>query len=263
MNQLYRNSAENVAVIVTGCDSGFGRQISLQLAEKGATVFSGCYTRVCDSRPYLLFSRDSAVVMQRGAGSTHATPPPPPVLRPTHFSMLPKLGSFKGGLPGTWASWLRQPLALSAGRDLRRVGSPVRQASGAIAAGGQEPLPAQQRRGDARRSGRLLAGGVSPPCSHLLAVRLCILICAISRCFDLRVPFPRLPRCCWPSWKVGGRRSYSLPGGQRDWRMPDGRGLHPDDPVDTRCVRRGNPSAADRRCTAHPLAAPDLCTWIF
>ena len=45
--RLFRKSANNVAVIVTGCDSGFGRQISLQLAEKGATVFSGCFTQVC------------------------------------------------------------------------------------------------------------------------------------------------------------------------------------------------------------------------
>ena len=46
-SRLFRKSANNVAVIVTGCDSGFGRQISLQLAEKGATVFSGCFTQVC------------------------------------------------------------------------------------------------------------------------------------------------------------------------------------------------------------------------
>lgn len=32
------------AVFITGCDTGFGRMLSLQLAERGFTVFAGCLT---------------------------------------------------------------------------------------------------------------------------------------------------------------------------------------------------------------------------
>ncbi|KAJ1563953.1 hypothetical protein HK405_000189, partial [Cladochytrium tenue] len=33
-----------LAVLVTGCDSGFGRAIAVQLAARGFTVFAGCLT---------------------------------------------------------------------------------------------------------------------------------------------------------------------------------------------------------------------------
>ena len=50
---LFRNvssiKAEKRAVVVTGCDSGFGRMIALRLHDLGATVYAGCISRSsCD-----------------------------------------------------------------------------------------------------------------------------------------------------------------------------------------------------------------------
>ena len=75
-----------------------------------------------------------------------------------------------GGMPGAGTGWQSQPFAASAGRDVCRLGGPVRGARGAVAAGGQERLLAQQRRGDARRSGRLLAGKLVCPSSYAQAL---------------------------------------------------------------------------------------------
>ena len=48
---LFRNvsSIKQRAVVVTGCDSGFGRMIALRLHDLGATVYAGCISRSsCD-----------------------------------------------------------------------------------------------------------------------------------------------------------------------------------------------------------------------
>ena len=38
------NLSNELAVYVTGCDSGFGKSVSLLLAKRGFVVFSGCLT---------------------------------------------------------------------------------------------------------------------------------------------------------------------------------------------------------------------------
>eukprot|EP00591_Stephanopyxis_turris_P003758 CAMPEP_0195526588 /NCGR_PEP_ID=MMETSP0794_2-20130614/27744_1 /TAXON_ID=515487 /ORGANISM="Stephanopyxis turris, Strain CCMP 815" /LENGTH=303 /DNA_ID=CAMNT_0040657315 /DNA_START=285 /DNA_END=1193 /DNA_ORIENTATION=+ len=38
------NSKKELAVCITGCDSGFGRDLSFALSERGFTVFAGCLT---------------------------------------------------------------------------------------------------------------------------------------------------------------------------------------------------------------------------
>jgi hypothetical protein len=36
--------AKHLAVVITGCDSGFGRELALRAADAGYTVFAGCLT---------------------------------------------------------------------------------------------------------------------------------------------------------------------------------------------------------------------------
>ena len=39
-----KEDSREIAVYITGCDSGFGRSLSFLLAERGFIVFSGCLT---------------------------------------------------------------------------------------------------------------------------------------------------------------------------------------------------------------------------
>ena len=42
---LELDNLENRAVFVTGCDSGFGRALTIKLAKNGLPVFAGCLTK--------------------------------------------------------------------------------------------------------------------------------------------------------------------------------------------------------------------------
>jgi len=46
------NGGVELAVLITGCDSGLGHQLALRLAKEGIVVFAGCYQNPTDSKPF-------------------------------------------------------------------------------------------------------------------------------------------------------------------------------------------------------------------
>jgi hypothetical protein len=48
-------------VVITGCDTGFGYELSLKLVSRGLTVYSGCYTEggTCSHSPPFISSLNS------------------------------------------------------------------------------------------------------------------------------------------------------------------------------------------------------------
>jgi len=49
---LHRDNGVELAVLITGCDSGLGFMLALRLAKQGFVVFAGCYQNPKDSKPF-------------------------------------------------------------------------------------------------------------------------------------------------------------------------------------------------------------------